>query len=1104
MKTKFSGILTLLLAFVVQISFAQEKTVSGVVSDDNGLPLPSATVSVKGTSNGTSTDFDGNYTISVSTGDVLSFSYVGYATKDITVGASNSINVTLEPDNTLDEVIVVGYGTTTERAYAGTAKVVKSDVLEAKSFANVTQALAGEVAGVTVINTSGQPGTVGTIRVRGYGSPNGNRDPLYVVDGVPLSGTFALNTINPSDIKSTTVLKDATATAIYGSRGANGVVVITTKSGSSVDKSYIEVDLKTGINDQIIPRYNVISSPEQYIGLVWEGLYNRGVVTGNPDPVGFANNTLLGNNGIGDGYNMWDVSTGGELIDPVTRTVRPGVNRLFTPESFADEAFGTGIRTEANIRLGGGSDKSRYYVSLGYLNDEGYIINSDYKRYTGLINLSTDIKDWLKVGANVNYAYSESTNNGQTNGSENLFEFADKMAPIYPVYARFPNSGTLIADPIYGGNQFDYGSPTGDLNGDGVIDPSLGEFDRARPNANLLNPVGSALLDFNGGDNHALNGNFTANISLTKDLKAEVRYGAQYRFQRFYNVGNNNYGIAANSNGTITITDTQLWNTSFLQLLRYNKTFGNHNLEALVAHESNEQRSDVSQQFKQNVFQPGVYNLSNYAESTSPAIGTTDGSAIESYFGQVNYNYKGKYYLTGSLRTDGSSRFVNDKWGVFGSIGGAWVISEEDFMQDSFLSYLKLKGSYGVTGDQEGVSTVSGYTIYSREFVGGALSLPEVRPGNPDLTWEESKMIQFGAESSFGKYLDLNIDYYNKNTDNLFFNQRRGPSAGFASILVNDGEVAYNGLEFDLTAHLIQKDDFKLDFSVNGEILSNEFKAMPIDVSTGEQKILDVQGVYAYSVGSSIYDFYMREWAGVDPADGSPMWYQYYDDANNNGVLDAGEGDLSIDDGMGNNLNGTNSLFEYRQKVSNANIKKAVTKNYSEATEVYLDKSFIPDLRGAFRLTGSFKNFDFSTQFTYSLGGYAYDAQYAELMSDRFGAAGNNYHSDILNRWQQPGDITDVPLLSDNAITNSTSTSSRFIISTDYIALNNARLGYTVPNKLISKSGIDALNLWVSGDNLMIKTKREGFNPSIRENGNSGRQIYAPATTITLGARIKF
>lgn len=1099
MKTKFSGILALILAFVVQLSFAQEKTISGNVSDDNGLPLLGATIVIEGTTTGVSTDFDGNYSIKTKVGDVLTFSYVGYTKQSKTVGASNTINVVLLPDNELEEVIVVGYGSSTKKAYAGTAKVVKSEILESKNFSNVTQALTGEVAGVTVVNTSGQPGTIGTVRIRGYGSPNGNRDPLYVVDGIPLSGTFAINTINPSDIKSTTVLKDATATAIYGSRGANGVIVITTKSGSSTDKGYIEVDVKTGINAQLIPRYDVLSSPEQYIGLVWEGLYNRGVVTGDTDPVGFANNTLLGNNGIGEGYNMWDAATGADLINPDTRTVRNGVSRLFTPERYLDESVGTGMRTEANIRFGGGNENTNYYVSIGYLNDDGYIINSSYERYTGRINVSSQVKEWLNIGANVGYAYSERINNGQTDGSENIFEFADKMAPIYPVFARYPGTGTLIPDPIYGGYQYDFGSPTG-----GTTPDPADAFTRARPNANLLNPIASSLYDFNGDDNHAINANFNATFNLLEGLTLDVNYGAQYRTIIDVSMTNRNYGTGANPKGTLILTNDEFWSTNFQQLLRYNKIFGENTIDILAGHETNERRRNISQAYKENVIQPGIYTLDNYVLSTAPPTGYSDGSAIESYFSQVNYNYGGKYYLTGSIRTDGSSRFVNDKWGVFGSIGAAWVISEEDFMSNSFLSYLKLKGSWGITGDQEGVSNASGFTTYGFSFVGAGLSLPETRPGNPDLTWEESKMIQFGVESTFGSFLDVNLDYYNKSTDNLFFNQRRGPSVGFASILVNDGEVAYNGLEFDVTAHLVKSKDFKLDLSVNGEVINNEFKAMPIDVSTGEQKIIDVQGFYAYSKGSSIFDFYMREWAGVDPADGAPMWYQYYDDVNDNGILDGDEGGLIIDDGNGNNLNGTNSLLEYRQKVSDAKIRKTVTKTYANATEVYLNKSFIPDVRGAFRIAGKFKNFDFSTQFTYSIGGYAYDAQYAELMSDRFGAAGNNYHSDILYRWQQPGDITDVPLLSDNAIVNGTSTSSRFITSTDFIALNNARIGYTLPSKLLANTGIDVVNLWVSGDNLFINTARKGFNPSIREDGNSGRQIYAPATTITLGARVKF
>ncbi|SEC85800.1 TonB-linked outer membrane protein, SusC/RagA family [Tenacibaculum sp. MAR_2009_124] len=1099
MRTKFNGILTLLLALVVQISFAQDRTISGTVSDESG-PLPGVTVLKKGTTQGTETDFDGNYSLKAKSGDVLVFSFVGMKSAQKTVNGANQINVLMENDNLLEEVVVVGYGTTTKKAYAGTAATIQTENLEAKSFSNVSQALAGEVAGVTVINTSGQPGSIGTVRIRGYGSPLGNRSPLYVVDGVPFAGNFDLNSVNPADIKTTTVLKDATATAIYGSRGANGVVLITTKSGSKSEKGYIEVDVKTGINQQIIPRYEVLSSPEEFIGLVWEGLYNRGVFgdPAQPDPEAFANNTLFGNDGIGQGYNLWNVTDAASLIDPTTRTVRPGVQRLFTPERYGDIAFGTGIRSEANLRIGGGSEKSKYFFSVGYLDDSGYTVNSDYRRYSTRLNVNSDVKDWLTVGVNMGYSYSESTNNGQIEGSENVFEFADKMAPIYPVFARYPGTGDLIPDPIYGGSQYDYGAQTSIINNFG--------FDRNRPNANNLNAIGSAVLDFLGADTHGLNGNVSANFKLTDDLTFETQFGGQYSYEKRVDAGNHVYGTSEGSGGTLGIRDRIRWSKTFLQLLRFNKSFGDHSFEALAAHETFERSFAQSNVSKQSVVVPGLYVPNNYLLTTSPTSGYQNASAIESYFGQVNYNFANKYFLTGSLRTDGSSRFVKDKWGVFGSIGAAWIISEEDFMSNSFVSFLKLKTSYGVTGDQDGAETWRGYNTFNADSVGGELALSERIPGDENLTWETSKMFQVGIESGFGQYLDANFDFYRKNTDNLFFNARRGPSVGFSSIRVNDGEILNQGFEFDLTGHIVNTEDFKLDLSVNGEMLTNEFVTMPLDASTGLPKILDAgssedSGLFAFAAGRSMFDFYLRESAGVDPADGTPMWYQYYDDKNDNGVLDAGEGDFAIEEN-GINTSTTSSLFEYQQRVSGANIKRTTTKVYGDATQVFIDKSFIPDLRGAFRLSGKFKNFDFSTQFTYSIGGYAFDAQYQELMTDRFGAASTNYHVDIRNRWSQPGDVTDVPRLADGLEQNSTS--DRFITSTDFIALNNARIGYTVPSSFMPNSGIDLINLWVSGDNLFIESARKGFNPSIRETGNSGRRIYAPATTITFGVRVKF
>lgn len=1077
MRTNSKLILTLLLAFIVQISFAQNKTVTGTVLDADNLPIPGVNVIVKNTSNGTQTDFDGKYTISVSNTDVLVFQYVGMKTKEVTVGNQSTIDVTLMGDvEALDEVVVVGYGTTTKRSFTGTATQIDSENIENKNFSNVTQSLAGEAAGVTVVNTSGQPGTVSTVRIRGYGSVNGNRDPLYVVDGVPFTGTLNINSINPADIESTTILKDATATAIYGSRGANGVVLITTKNGSKTGKGTVEVDLRTGINDQLIPRYDVLTSPEEYIGYVWEGIYNRGVITGENDPIDFANTNLFTDNYVPSGYNMWNVDGGADLINPQTRSVRDGVTRRYTPQRYEDLAFDPGLRTEGNVRFSGGNDKSQYFASAGYLSDEGYSLNSSYDRFTTRLNVRSDVKEWLEIGSNIGYAYSESLRNGQTAGSENLFEFADKMAPIFPVFLRDDNY-ELVPDPIFGGNQYDYGGASG--------------F-RARPNANNLNPIGSALFDEDSFTRHEINGNFFLNIDITENLRFETRYGSQYSYQRNTEYGNPFYGVAVGDGGTLDIADFETWTQNFLQLLRYSNSFGDHSLEVLAAHESNEFDRNISTQRKGLAVVPGLLQLSNFVDNLEQPQGFNEGYSIESYFGQVNYDFNEKYFLTGSIRADGSSRFVNDKWGTFGSVGAAWVLTSEDFMSDQdIFSFLKLKASYGITGDQAGVGFYSGYDTFNTSLLNG-ISISQRDNGNPNLTWETSKMFQTGVEFSLGEYLDGSIDYYSKLTDNLIFDRRVGPSQGIAIITVNDGELLNQGLEFNLNGHIVKSQDFSLDVTLNGSFYNNEIKTMPLEPSTGLPRVLDTSpGFYAYSEGSSIFDFYMREWAGVDPADGAPMWYQYFNDTNANGVLDAGE-------------DGILTLTPYLEENPDANVERQVTKTYSEATDKYVDKSGIPDVNGAFRINARWKNFSLSTQFTYSIGGYAYDAQYGELMSDRFGAAGNNFHSDISNRWVNPGDITDVPRLADGVDQNATSTSTRFLVSSDFFALNNVLLSYNIPKKFLSKTMFSGFRVYLSGDNLFVNTAREGFNPSTSEDGNSGRRLYAPLSTFTAGVNVKF
>ena len=1083
MKNKLHGILTLLLAFVVQFTFAQEKVVTGTVIDEDGLPLPGVNVIEKGTTNGTQTNFDGEYSLSVDIGDVVTFSYVGFGTQEITVGEADVYDITLGTDAAaLNEVVVVGYGTATRQSFAGSATTIDTENLETKNFANVSQALAGEVAGVNVINTSGQPGTASTIRIRGFGSVNGNRSPLYVVDGVPFTGS--INSINPADIKSTTVLKDATATAIYGSRGANGVILLTTKTGTS-GEDYVEVDVRTGVNDQVIPRYDVISSPETYIGLVWEGIYNRGVITGdaNGNPVQYANQRLFTDNYVPAGYNLWNVDSASELINPDTRMVRDGVTRKYTPERYEDATFDAAIRTEANVRFGGGNEKTSYFASAGYLNDNGYAVNTGYDRYTTRLNVKSQVKEWLNVAANIGYAYSERMENGQTVGSENVFEFADKTAPIFGVFLR-DDQGELVPDPVFGGNQYDYGSFSG--------------F-RTRPQSDGLNPVGSALYDYVNTDRHELNGSFSLDFTITEHLSFETKFGAQYAMDRYTSADNPFYGSAQGDGGTLFKADTETLTTNFLQLLRYENQFGDHSVDALIAHESNDFERNYNTAFKTKAVAADIYELNNYVVAANPATGYNEGRSIESYFGQVNYNYLDTYYLTGSVRRDGSSRFVNEKWGTFGSVGAAWVASNEDFLANNDLvSFLKFKTSYGITGDEAQTDAngnpiyYPGYDTFSINNLNDEISLSTLGNGNPDLTWETSKMFQVGTEFGLGRWLDGAIDYYIKNTTDQIFQRRVGPSQGIAVITVNDGDLRNAGLEFNLTGHLVQTKDFNLDLSVNGEVLQNEITTMPIDPSTGEERILDVSNApFAYSEGRSIFDIYTREYAGVDPANGAPLWYQYFNDANSNGTLDAGEDAIQ-------------SMAIYMDGNPDANVERQVTDTYANATEKYIGKSAIPDVRGGMRLSGNWKNFNFGAQLVYSLGGHAVDFQYAELMSDRFGAVGNNYSSDILNRWQNPGDITNVPALTDNAFVNGTRTSTRFVTSTDYLALNNVRLGYTIPEEMFGNTGINYVNLYVSGDNLYVNTARDGFLPNTAEDGNSGRRLYAPLTTVTAGVRVKF
>ena len=1060
-----------LMLFIAFQALAQERTVTGTVTDKtDGLPLPGVSVRVKGGTAGTSTGADGNYSLNApATASVLTFTYIGYVTQEITIGVNNRVDVSMVTDSKqLSEVVVVGYGTTTKQAFTGTAKVVTGEDLDRKSVSNVSQDLAGEVAGVRVINTSGQPGTAATVRIRGLGSVNGNRAPLYVVDGVPFTGS--LNSVNPGDIESVTVLKDAAATAVYGSRGSNGVIVVTTKTGKN-QPSFIEVDGQSGTNMSLLPRYDVIESPEQFISLGWEAMYNQGVAVNNADPTNYANTRLFSNFGISPNNNIWNAATGAALIDPSTRSVRSGVTRKFDPEDWEDFAFQNSARNEVNVKMGGSAGQTNYYSSFGYLKDKGYSINSDFERLSARLNLNHEVKSWLNVNANFGYARTETNRGGQSSDSGSIFWFVDNIPSIYPLYKR-DATGKIVDDPIFGGPQYDYG-------------------DNGRKFGSLTNAIADATYDTQRDKRNELNGNASMNFNIVKGLTLENRIGAQFFNNGYVNRGNKYYGSSASQNGSIFQTKTDMFSYNLLNLLRYNTSFGDHNLTALAAHEATDWRQNIMNVSGFNLVDDQIEDFSN-AVVSNPTNSYTNAYKLDSYFSQVTYDYDNKYFLSGSVRRDGSSRFVKNKWGTFGSVGAAWLVTRENFMADQkIFSSLKLKASYGLIGDQAGVGYYPGYDLYNVDNLNDNPAFSFATKGNPDLTWETSKMFQTGVEFSIGDYLTGAVDYYIKNTDDLIFDRRVGPSIGYALLTVNDGKLKNQGLEFDLTGSILKKTDYFLSLSVNGEIFKNEITQMPIEPSTGNAKAIDVQGSYAWAKGRSIYDFYLREFAGVDPADGRSTWTVNYRDANNNNVVDAGESVLNVEDYLSKNPG-----------VTADQLKSTTTKAYSGASLKYLNKSAIPKIRGAFNLAGGYKGFEVSAQMLYSLGGYSYDGAYAGLMNNGL-IGGNNWSSDILNRWQKAGDVTDVPRMSNNQDPNVNSASSRFVTKADYLSLNNVRLGYRIPVRYLSTLGVAGATLWVSGDNLWLGTTRKGFNPSTEEAGASSTYRYSPLSTISAGLRVK-
>jgi TonB-linked SusC/RagA family outer membrane protein len=1084
MKTKVKGLLAFLLVFAVQIAFAQTKTVSGLVSDQDGAPLPGATVLVKGTNKGTTSDFDGNFSISAAQGDVLVFSFIGYVTKEVSVGNSSQLNVSLAQDaQALEEVIVTGFGDVSKKSFAGSAKVVAGENVSQKSFTNVSQALAGEVAGVAVFNTSGQPGSTSTVRIRGFGSVSGSQAPLYIVDDAPFGGS--LNDINPNDIKSITVLKDASATSLYGARGANGVIVITTKRGKDAGNS-INVQVKTGTNYQGVARYETIRSPEEYIGIAWDGVYQRGLRAANATPesaVAYANANLFeipGGGAVSDLptiYNMWNVpslSNGNvdvaALIDPATGTVRPGVTRKYTPESWGDYTFQDANRNEVIMTISNVGENSSVYTSFGFIDDIGYATNTDFSRLNGRVAATHKIKDFIDVNTTLNYTQSESNNNGTGSSSSSQFWWVDNIPTVYPLFRRDAD-GNKIEDPIYGGYLYDYG------------------LERGRGFGFATNGVADAKINVSRSKANSVNFNNNTTMNITDGVTLENNFAYQYYMNDGISLYEPFYSPAKGQGGLVSRDRAETKNYSIRTGLRFKKQIDEFNISAFLSHVATAYEYNYLSAERSKLVLPDGIDIANGVVN-APGYGYTDNERTESYIANVNTDYQNKYFLTVSYNKDASSRFINNRWGDFYSVGGAWALTEEDFLKDSkFFDFLKVKASYGTIGNSGGIGLYPGYNLYSINNLSDNISLAFTTKGNKDLTWEKSNQFNAGVDFEIGGFFSGSLEAYKKVTNDMFYDRQVGPSVGYASLKVNDGELINEGIEFDFDFKILNKGEFKLSAGINGEKFSNKLMALPIDPVTGEQQKFSVSGVYGNESGRSLFDYYTKEYTGVNPTTGAAEWTAYFEDKNNDGKFNTG--DVRI-----------NSLTPYINDNPDANIQSEKTDVYANATNKFLNKSIIPDVRGAFRLNASFKNFNLSTLFNYQLGGWAYDSAYATLMGNGY-AGTNNFHVDIRNRWRQEGDVTDVPRQDAALQIQQNASSSRFLTRSDFIALNNVRLGYNVPKSLANKLGLDNADLYITGDNLWLASKRKGFNPSTSITGGTGIYTYNPLSTLVFGLNVK-
>ena len=1173
---------TLLVLLTIGVQVFAQSAVSGKVTDEAGEPCVGANVLIKGTTTGTMTDLDGNYSLTdVRKGAILVFSSIGYTSQEVRLGSSSVVNVVLKSDaDFLNEVVIVGYGTAKRKDLTGSLTQIDNKLIASQNSSSATKALEGAVPGIVYASVDGQPGNDAGLRVRGLGSTNvGASNALVIIDGVPAQGDNPLSNMNQEDIASITVLKDAASTAIYGSRGANGVILVTTKRGDS-GRTKISFQARAGWNTVGSYKVGQVDNAAGIYEYLWQSIYNSyryGVNgagpalnketgeyytnIGNPNvshdaAAEFASQHLFNYIGLNDSfgrntlgnYMAYNVpgatytpdGTGSSASSTMTGAYLVGTDGKINPnasllydDTYADALLKTGFRQQYDLSASGGSDKEDHYLSLGYLTDPSYVPNSRFERITGRANINVNLFKWLKVGANVGYTRSRTNYQGtywaaRNSGSNqgNITRYVNGHTPIVPFYAHDAEGNYIY-----------------DKNGDRV---------RNYLYNSTYSPLGQTGNNYGSTDiMYAMDNDIREDLTSTLNTRTyiEIPFLDHFTFRTDFAYDKINRTTTVYYNGTTgraasiggyfgkRMNDIEVMNLQ--HRLTYNQDFGKHHVDAMALFEDSDWEQQTVNWGSADEFIPGFLAAGNfvgryYGAGSAPTPGYGhDIERMRSWLGRANYIFADKYYVSGSVRRDGSSKFRKEnRWGTFWSVGAGWRFTEESFMQDlrdSWLNNGKLRASYGVIGNQNGIGRYQTYRTwgYSTTYqttnngtgrpTGDSYKLSMGGLVNTQLTWEETKTFDVGLDLTLFNRIDLTFDWYNRVTGNSQFSQPVSYLAmGQTTLPRNIAELTNRGIELDINADIIRTKDIRWNVAFNITHYTTKLTDLPDDAIPAHAEGLpdgtweDNQGswasaggsqqnanVYLRGIGRDWFNLYMYKYAGIDQSSGLPMYFHRVTEADH-------------------------AAGKYKDTEVGGSVK---TTNYANASK-YEVGSAIPTFQGGFNTSFSYKNFYVNAQFAYQIGGKFFSRNYAEYLYNVVDAqmyrmmfvskdvkgntwTPNNTGAGFPMQWYPAGENSYFSGTSANG--GNWSFTDESLFSASYLRLKNLTLGYNVSKSLLNKLRIDKvvsnIKVFASSDNLFIVSAAKAIDPTMSASGGYNdvdSYTFPNMRTYTIGINLDF